>query len=147
MNTRTSTQAQQGAFDLDIPNTRANPPDLDIFNELQGAIALALKKATRRGLSREHIVERMNLCLPDLDKPITLRQLNAWTARSKEYSEFPYRYLPAFCWATDCYVPLNVGPSELGFELIDSDDAKALELGRIALARAGLQQQERALKR
>ncbi len=138
---------QQASFDLDVTDGRVNPPDLDIFNELQGAIALALKKATRRGLSREHIVERMALCLPELDKPITLRQLNAWTARSKEYSEFPYRFLPAFCWATDCYIPLSIGPVALGLELIDSDDAKALELGRIGLARAGLQQQERALKR
>ena len=71
--------------------------DLDINLELMGAINQAIREGKQRGLSRERIVERMNFCLPDLERSITLRQLNAWTAQSKEYHEFPARYLPAFC--------------------------------------------------
>jgi len=136
----------QTEFELDDPGSDT-PPDLDVFDELRGAIAHAIKHAKKRGWGREQIVERMNLCMPDMDKKITQRQLNAWTATSKEYSEFPARFLPAFCWATNCWLPLSIGPTALGLELIDTEDAKALELGRINLARASLDQQARTLKR
>lgn len=126
----------------DIPNA----PDLDIYAELRGACAAALKHARSRGLSRERVVERMNLCLPDA-KPITLRQLNAWMADSKEFSEWPYRYIAAFAWACQCDAPLAVAPNAMGYDLVDRRDAAALELGRLNLNKAELQKRERELKR
>ena len=138
---------RQQELNLEYPDDLADAPDLDIDAELRGAFARAFKHARKNGMSREYIVDRMNLCLPNLRKPITLRQLNAWTATSKEYSEFPARYLPALCWATKYMEPIDVGPLALGLDTIDRRDADALELGRIALARADLQNRERNLKR
>lgn len=135
--------------DLDIETTNGpsdNPGDLDINSELMGAIAAMIKRARQRGLTRERIVERMNLALPELTKPLTLRQLNAWTASSKEHSEFPARYLPAFCWACGSMLALAVGPAALNHDVIDSDDARALELGHIEMQRAELNKRRRLLR-
>jgi len=124
-----------------------NAPDLDIHHEMLGAIALALKEAKKRGLGRELVVDRMNLCLPELVKPITKRQLDSWTAESKEYSEFPARFLPAFCWACMCDAPLATGPRSMGYDLVDRADEAALEMGRLRLQQAEIAKREREIKR
>lgn len=129
------------------PTLSANATDLDIHLELLGAINEATREAKKRGLSRERIVERMNLCLPDLEKPITLRQLYAWTAASKEYSEFPARYLPAFCWAAGSILPLIVLAKSINYELVDSRDRAALELGTKAVQHAQLAREISLLKK
>lgn len=121
--------------------------DLDIGPELMGALNLAIREAKKRGLSRERIVERMNMCLPDIEKKITLRQLNAWTAQSKEYHEFPARYLPALCWATGSIVPLLVLAQAIGHELVDARDQAALALGQKLVAQAQISRDINQLKR
>lgn len=144
---RSTPNIQQAELGLDIPEHDGNAPDLDIQFEQRGAIAHAIKHAKRRGWGREQIIDRMNLCLPDLPKKLTLRQLNAWTADSKEFSEFPARFIPAFCWATHCWLPIETGPHSLGFVLADRDDAEALELGRLQLAEADIRNRKRAIQR
>ncbi len=121
--------------------------DLDIHLEFMGAIAQAIREAKKRGLSRERIVERMNLCLPELEKPITLRQVNSWTAASKEYHEFPARYLPAFCWATGSVLPLLVLARAMNHDLVDRRDQVALELGQKLVAQAQLGREVSSLKK
>lgn len=124
-----------------------NAQDLDIHLELLGAINEAIREGKKRGLSRERIVERMNLCLPDLEKPITVRQFYAWTAQSKEYSEFPARYLPAFCWATGSILPLVALAKAINYELVDRRDRAALELGTKAVQHAQLAREISHLKK
>lgn len=121
--------------------------DLDIGPELLGAVAQAIREAKRQGLSRERLVDRMNLCLPDADKPITLRQLNAWTATSKEYHEFPARYLPAFCWATGSVLPLLVLAGAVNHDLVDRRDQVALDLGQKLVRHAQLGREVNKLKK
>ena len=123
-----------------------NAPDLDINQQMLGAYDTAIKLAKRIGLSREHVVDRMNLCLPDLAKPITLRQLNSWTAASQEYKEMPARYLPAFCWATTCDMPLHVQANAMELTCANAEDQAALELGRLELSEAAIRSQRRILK-
>lgn len=124
-----------------------NAQDLDIGPELLGALNLAIREAKKRGLSRGRIVERMNICLPDTDREITERQLNSWTAASKEYHEFPARYLPAFCWATSSIAPLLVLARAIGHDLVDSRDQQALELGQKMVQHAQLARGINQLKR
>lgn len=112
--------------------------DLDIGPELLGALNQAIRGARRRGLSRERIVERMTLALPEHERPVTLRQLNAWTAQSKEYHEFPARYLPAFCWAADSVAPLLVLAQAIGHDLADGREKAAQALGERLLHKARL---------
>ena len=107
-------------------------PFLDINLELMGGINKAIREARVNGMSREHIIERMNLCLDAADK-VTPRQLNAWTAASKETHNFPSRYLPAFCWATQCMQPLNMLVQCLGYQLVDGRDQLAVEYGNALL--------------
>lgn len=119
--------------------------DLDLAPELLGAVNTALREARQNGLSRERIVERMNASLPDLERPVTLRQLNSWTAKSKEFHEFPARYLPAFCQATGSTQPLRVLINALGFDLADLRDQAAIRLGENLITSAQLSRERRDL--
>jgi len=120
-------------------------PDLDIEAELMGALAYCLREAKRHGLSRERVVDRINLCLPE-DKHITLRQLNAWCAASKEHHPLPAKVLPALVWAVGGLVsPVEVITRALGLALLDEEEQIATELGRTVAARAELAIRERQL--
>lgn len=121
--------------------------DLDLGPELLGALNQALREAKRQGISRERLVDRMNTLMPDLERPITKRQLDSWMARSKEHHEFPMRYIAAFCVATKSELPLRVIANALGFDLVDSRERMTLELGEIMVRKGRISQQERALKR
>lgn len=121
--------------------------DLDIGPEMQGAINFGIRESKKHGLSRERIVERMNLCLPDLEKPITLRQLNAWTAQSKEFSEFPARYLPAFSWACGCTLTIQVLAQAVNHDLVDRREKMALELGQTLVQSANLTRKANEIKK
>jgi len=123
----------------------ANDADMDVGPELQDALSTSIRNAKQHGWSRERIVERMNGCLPDIEKPITLRQLNAWTAQSKEYSEFPARWLPAFCRACNCTLAIRVLAQAISYDLIDQHDQLALELGRSLAAKRALDRRTKQL--
>lgn len=125
----------------------ADAIDMDIGPELQGAINYGIREAKKNGLSRERIVERMNMCLPDLEKPITLRQLNAWTAQSKEFSEFPARWLPAFSWACNCTLTIQVLAQTINHDLVDRREKMAMELGKTLVQKANLERKTKELKR
>lgn len=144
-----STSVQGDLFQqLEAPALAAQrAQDLDIGPELLGAVNQAIRLAKRDGLSRERIVERMNLCLPDAERPVTLRQLNAWTAQSKEFHEFPARYLPALCWATGSLLPLLTLAQALGHDLADRRDQAALELGQKLVHQARLGRDVKLLKK
>ena len=108
---------------------RANAPDLDLGMEILGAIHGAMRAAKQEGLSRERIADRMNAALPELEKPITKRQVDAWMAQSKEFHDLPARYLAALCWALETEEPLRVIVQALGLGLVDAREAAAKELG------------------
>lgn len=123
--------------------------DLDLGPELLGALNTVFREVRKEGMSRERIVDAMNKLLPDLERPLTLRQLNAWTARSKEYHELPARYLAAFCAATGSDLPLRVVAKALGYDLVDAREQAAKRLGEthveIGRLRRELKQLEGAL--
>lgn len=121
-------------------------PELDIGPELMGAINSALRAARKCGYGRERVVERMNLALPDSERPITLRQLNAWTAASKEFHEFPLRYVAAFCWATGSDLPLRTLSNSMGYDLVDSREQAAKRLGETHLEVARLKREQKHLQ-
>ena len=122
-----------------------NASDLDIGPELIGALNTALRAARDRGLSRDRVVDRANLCLPELGKRVTKRQLDCWTAVSKEHHELPARYLPALCWATGNDEPLRVLARALGYDLVDAREAAAKRLGEAHVAIGGLRREVQLL--
>lgn len=121
--------------------------DLDIHFELLGAITHAIREAKARGMSRARIVEQMNLLMADMEEAITERQLNAWTAASKEHHHFPARFLPAFCAATDCEMPMRVLARSIGLDLVDQREATAKRLGESLVESARLKRLQRDLTR
>jgi len=125
----------------------ANAPDMDIEQEFMGAIKYALRIAKKNGLSRERIVDRMNLCLPE-QLYVTKRQVDAWCAESKEYHHFPAIYLGAFIWATNgTTTPLTVIAQVLGMHLLDANQHAAAELGHTMLTKASATKTEREIKK
>ena len=122
--------------------------DLDIQNELRGAASKSLKLARQQGMSREHVVDEMNRLLPELPKTkqITLRKLNAWLATSKEDSEFPLRFVPAFCAATRTDLLMRVAANAIQKDLSDMRELLAQEFGEIELQRAALARKAKSLK-
>ena len=145
--------SEQGDLFQQLDEQPAQPTNLDIHLELLGALKHALKEASRRGMSRPRVVERMNKLLADPDLPkadqvsVTDRQLNSWTAPSQDYKEFPARYLAAFCAATDCDLPLRVMAQNLGLDLIDRDELKKVRLGETIIQGARLKHEQRDLIR
>lgn len=120
--------------------------DLDIQAELRGSLATACKIAKRSGLTRERIVDEMNRLMPDLDKKITKRKLDAWLATSKEDHEFPARFIPAFCAATRCHLPLQTLANTINLELADQRELLAQQYGELEIQRAKLARQSLKLK-
>lgn len=124
------------------------PADLDVHFELLGAVSRALREARTHGLDRDRVVTRMNRFLPELERPITLRQLNSWTATSKrEGHPFPVRFLPAFCAAVECDRPLRVLAGALGLDVVDGREAKAKRLGESLIEAARLRREQRDLQK
>lgn len=132
---------------LEEPSDPCPQADLDIHYELLGAISHCIREARSRGLSRERIVDAMNRLLPELERPLTVRQLYAWTASSKEYSEFPARFLPAFCAAVGSPLPILVLARAIGRELIDAREVAAKRLGEAQIEAARLKREARELLR
>jgi len=123
------------------------PPDLDIADEFRGAVSFMLREAKKRGLSRDHIIDRMNMCLPEQKKPITKRKLDSWMARSKEDHPFPAVYLPALTWAcTGIVAGIDVIVRSVGMHLISDQEMVAKELGEVAIGKTQLGKRERQLR-
>lgn len=149
--TEKSFASEQGDFfqqlDSHEPEYRAaNAPDLDIKDKFRVYLKESLKHAQKYGISRDRVVERINLCLPE-DGRITPRQLNGWLAASAEDRPFPAEILPAFIWATRGNLgPITVLTEALGLHLMDEQEALAAELGETVLTKARIAQRERALR-
>ncbi len=125
----------------------ANAPDLDVRDKLRVFLRESAKLAQKHGVSRERVVERMNLCLPD-GPSITPRQLNGWLATSAEDRPFPAEMLPAYIWATHGNLaPLEVLTGALGLFVMDEQEAIAAELGETILNKSRLAHRERNLRK
>jgi hypothetical protein len=123
---------------------RSNAPCLDVWPELLGAIHHALREARENGITRERVVDRMNLALR-CQPPITKRQLDCWTANSRKDRHFPLEYLPAFCWAVSSDLPLRILASTLGFDLIDAREVAVKRLGDTHIQMARLRREQGVL--
>ncbi|MFW2440922.1 MAG: hypothetical protein ACN4GR_16320 [Arenicellales bacterium] len=124
-----------------------NAPDFDLEDSLRITIKEMLRDARNRyGLSRDRIVERINLCLPETNH-ITTRKLNAWSAGSKEDHPVPAWVLPALCWACHGNMsPMSLLSNVLGLHLIDETEYLAAQLGRAVTDKAAAAKTEKLIK-
>lgn len=143
------TSNQPDLFDLvtgEPEYLSANAPDLDLEDEFRAALKFCERQAKKHGLSRERILERINMCFPERDN-FTLRQLNGWMATSAEDRPFPAWILPAYIWAVrGIVVPMEILSNAIGLRLLDENEALAAELGETVLNKARIAKQERVLK-
>ena len=128
------------------PLTSSVGEDLCIRHELRAACAKALKIARRHGKSRDRVVDEMNQLLPDIKSPITLRKINAWQAESKEDHSWPAEYIPAFCVACECDLPLRVMANTILMDLSDQRERLAQRLGQLEIESASHAREKRELK-
>ena len=115
---------QKSLFDF-IKNQASQPTcpgDLNIQIQLKNILSEALKKST---LSRFQVAARMSELL---GAEITKTTLDTWTAESKELHRFPAEYLPAFCAATENFLPLELITRKAGAFLFQGPDALRSEI-------------------
>jgi hypothetical protein len=91
-------------------------------------------------LSRWEVAGRMSSLM---DQEVTIHQLNAWTAESKDGHRFPAEYLPAFCQAVECFEPLKLLAARAGVFVVQGPDALRAEIQKLDEQIKTLQDQKR----
>ena len=118
---------QLSLFDLlkrEVPVSQREQGRMRVRDELRECIIDCIRGCD---LSRWEIAGQMSNLL---DQEITIHQINAWTAESKEGHRFPAEYLPAFCEAVGCHDPMKLLAEKAGMFLIPGDDALRVEKAR-----------------
>lgn len=139
---RRDTQRDEMTPDLfDVPVAPAPVGgSLDYSRELCHVLAEAI---TRSGTSRYQIAAAMSeLCGHDVTKSM----LDAWTAESKEPWRFPFEFAAAFEVACGCTSLQELLGRKRGSRILVGRDALLAEWGRVQLAKAELNEREKALK-
>lgn len=96
---------------------------------VRGLISDICKRSAK---SRAQIAEEMELLL---QRPVTLRTFNAFTADSQEKHRFPLAFARAFCQAAGDWSLLAALAERSGLRLITAEEVHLLELGRQFLIR------------
>lgn len=97
------------------PLDARNAPDLDMWLEVIGAVNNMIRNS---GMSRDQIVDRVNLCLVNSDHTISKNQLNKWLATSQDNC-MPAWVIPAICWATRHDSILHALVHPIGRKIVD----------------------------
>ena len=127
----------------DSPLEAENAPILDLDTEICAAVKAAIRQSR---LSRDQVVDRINLCLRDTDaKLVTKRMLNQWLAPSQEDKRMPAPIIPAICWATRSTLPLETMTKCIQYDLVDAREQVALQYGELAIAQKRIERQRRTL--
>jgi len=118
------------------------------FNaELRSALARAIKECAD---SRAIIAAKMtDLLFGDAageGAQVTVDQLNAWTAPSREAWRFPLEYLPAFVEATAAFWVLDIIAERCGCRVLFGEEAKLAVVAALRHERERLRSVEAQLK-
>jgi len=121
---------RQRVLALDENERTATPAgSLQWDGELRAALAQAIKDS---GIKREEIAARMEEALgADPNYPISVSQLDAWTAPSRTDWRFPLVYLPAFIQVTGATWLLARVASKCGHKVVAGTDALHAELAEL----------------
>lgn len=91
---------------------------------VRNLIASEIKES---GLSRDQIADRMTENAP---RPVSARQLNAWTAESREDWLFPAEMILPFCEAVGRHKLLAEFVKRAGFRMVGTEEERLLRIGR-----------------
>ncbi len=127
---------------FDIPRAPAPVEGaLYVEPELRGLIARILKNSK---LSRDLVADKMAELL---GHPLSIHQINAWTAESREAWRFPVAYLPAFEAACETHALTEWIAAKRGCALLVGEDSLLAELGRLEKLEQDLKARKAALKK
>jgi len=93
-----------------------NAPHLDLSLDLIAVVNQCIRNCP---LSREQIVDRINLCLRDSKLNVTLISLNKWLSASQA-NAIPAWALPAICWAVQSDAPFKILLQPIGRNVVDT---------------------------
>ena len=98
---------------------------MKVMDELKGALNFALKGSP---LSRHQVAGQMSHLL---NEEITKAMIDSWTAESKTDRHIPAEFIPAFCRATGCNLPLEVLIKKAGLFALEGPGALRSEIQRL----------------
>jgi len=97
------------------PLEAENAPHLDLSLDVTQIINQCIRNSP---LSREQIIDRMNLCLRDSDKTVSKNAFNKWLSPSQA-NAIPFWVVSAFCWAAQTDAPFKVALQPIGRKVVD----------------------------
>ncbi len=117
------------------------PGSLQVDRELRATLSQALKDTA---LSRAEVAARMSELTGD---DVSIHQLNAWTAESREQHRFPFEYAAAFEVAVGSQCLQLLLARKRGSLVLAGAAARDAKLGLVRRKLAELRAEERALMR
>jgi hypothetical protein len=109
--------------------------------ELRATLSRVLKDCPD---SREVIAGRMSELL---GADISVHQLNAWTAESRESWRFPFEFAAAFEQATGCHSLTELLARKRGCTVLVGEESLKVELGRLEMKESEIKKRKQMLKR
>lgn len=109
--------------------------------ELRATLSRVLKDCPD---SREVVAGRMSELL---GAEISVHQLNAWTAESREAWRFPFEFAAAFEQATGCHALTELLARKRGCIVLVGEEALKAELGRLEMKESEIRKRKQTLKR
>ena len=138
---------QQDFFDslMNDPLEAENAPCLDMSLDIKAVINQCLRNSP---LSRDQIVDRINLCLRtrETKQLVTTRSLNHWVSPSQT-NAVPAWVLPALCWALQSDAPFKALLQPLGRKVIDNRGDTMREMTEKRLQASEQMKQAKALEK
>jgi len=139
---KTIDPSQMSLFDsLQIPKAPdLTPGSLNYSAEFRHAVSEALKRSPR---SRYEIAAQMSQLL---GVEVSKAQLDSWSAESRSEWRFPAEYLAAFEAACGSFSLLELLARKRGFRLIQGDEVRQAEIGRLESLKGEICQKIKILK-
>lgn len=125
------------------PLEAENAPHLDLSLDVIQIINQCIRN---NALSRDQIIDRMNLCLRDSDKTVTKIAFNKWLSPSQA-NAIPFWVVSAFCWAAQTDAPYRAALQPIGRKVIDMRGDALREMTEARLRTAEQAKQNRALEK
>lgn len=136
---------QQDFFEslMHDPLETENAPHLDLSLDVTSVINQCIRNSV---LSRDQIIDRMNLCLRDSKREVTKVAFGKWLAPSQA-NAFPFWAVSAFCWAAQTDAPYKVALQPIGRKVIDIRGDTMRELTEKRLQATEQMKQAKALEK
>lgn len=113
----------------------------DISLALRAALVTAIKQCP---LSRYQIAAQISELIT---RDVTKEMMDKYCAESAEAHRIPAEIIPAFCAVTGSRAPLDLLAQAIGCTLLGPEEAQALEIVRLRMEKAKLEEQIKKLEK